>query len=111
MKANKFFLGLALVGAILTACNKEPETVTGPTGDAYVSVQISMASTAGTRAVTDGGFEAGTTAEQLITPANSIFLFYDAQGKWVTSGQLSTTNVSNSVKKPNLPALIPITGT
>ena len=98
MKANKFFLGLALVGAILTACNKEPETVTGPTGDAYVSVQISVASTAGTRAVTDGGFEAGTTAEQLITPANSIFLFYDAQGKWVTSGQLSTTNVSTENK-------------
>jgi hypothetical protein len=43
MKANKFFLGLALVGAILTACNKEPEQVTGPTGDAYVSVKISMA--------------------------------------------------------------------
>ena len=93
MKANKFFLGLALIGAILTGCNND-QSVTGPTGDAYVSVQISMASAAGTRAVTDGGFAEGTTNEQLITPANSIFLFYDAQGKWVTSGQLSTTNVS-----------------
>ena len=91
MKANKFFLGLALVGAILTGCNNNPDdTVTGPTGDAYVSVQISMASTAGTRAVTDGGFAVGDEAEQLINSTNSIFLFYDAQGKWVTSGQLIT---------------------
>ena len=49
-------------------------------------------------AVIDGGFEAGETAEQLITPANSIFLFYDEDGKWVTSGQLSTTNVSTENK-------------
>ena len=93
MKANKFFLGLALVGAILTACNKEPEQVTGPTGDAYVSVQISMASTVGTRA-TDGGFHIGEANEQKIFADKSIFLFYDEDGKWVTSGQLITETPS-----------------
>ena len=76
MKANKFFLGLALVGAILTACNKEPETVTGPTGDAYVSVKISMASSAGTRAtVGNPEFETALENEQTINPNKSIFLF------------------------------------
>ena len=93
MKANKFFLGLAFVGAILTACNNDQGSVTGPDGDAYVSVKISMAS-AGTRATTDGGFAVGTSDEQAIDVDKSIFLFYDAQGKWVTSGQLSTTTVS-----------------
>ena len=97
MKANKFFLGLAFVGAILTACNNDQGSVTGPDGDAYVSVKISMAS-AGTRATTDGGFDFGTPTEQAIDVDKSIFLFYDAAGKWVTSGKLSTTTVSEENK-------------
>ncbi len=89
MKANKFFLGLALIGAILTGCeNKEPEN-NGDEAKAYMSVRISMASTAGTRAG-DGGFKEGSTAEQAINSTNSIFLFYDVDGKYVTSGQLAT---------------------
>lgn len=90
MKVNKFFLGLALIGAILTGCDKgqEPET-NGGEAKAYMSVRISMASSAGTRA-SEAGFEAGLPAEQTITVANSIFLFYDDKGNWVTSGQLAT---------------------
>ncbi len=89
MKANKFFLGLALIGAILTGCeNKEPEN-NGDEAKAYMSVRISMASSAGTRAG-DGGFAQGTEAEQKIFQNKSIFLFYDATGNWVTSGQLMT---------------------
>lgn len=90
MKANKFFLGLALIGAILTGCEtgQGPET-NGDEAKAYMSVRISMASTAGTRA-SEAGFEAGTTAEQTINTGKSIFLFYDASGNWVTSGQLAT---------------------
>ena len=90
MKANKFFLGLALIGAILTGCEtgQGPET-NGDEAKAYMSVRISMASTAGSRA-SDAGFEAGTTAEQTINVGNSIFLFYDEDGNWVTSGQLAT---------------------
>ena len=92
MKANKFFLGLALIGAILTGCDKgqEPET-NGGEAKAYMSVRISMASTAGTRATTDGGFAVGTADEQKINASKSIFLFYDENGKWVTSGQLATS--------------------
>lgn len=92
MKANKFFLGLALIGAILTGCEtgQGPET-NGDEAKAYMSVRISMASTAGTRA-SDAGFEAGTTAEQTINVGNSIFLFYDKDGNWVTSGQLATAD-------------------
>ena len=91
MKANKFFLGLALIGAILTGCDSKVEpTPEDGAGKAYVSVRITMASTADTRATTDGGFAVGTEAEQKINGANSIFLFYDKDGKWVTSGQLQT---------------------
>ena len=49
MKANKFFLGLALVGAILTGCNND-QSVTGPTGElSYISVNLNYANQ-GTRA-------------------------------------------------------------
>lgn len=90
MKANKFFLGLALIGAILTGCDngQGPET-NGDEAKAYMSVRISMASSAGTRAG-DGGFKEGSGDEQKINSTNSIFLFYDVDGKFVTSGQLAT---------------------
>lgn len=90
MKANKFFLGLALIGAILTGCeNKEPET-NGDEAKAYMSVKISMASPSGSRAIADCGFAVGTKEEQQIFTDESIFLFYDAAGNWVTSGELKT---------------------
>ena len=89
MKANKFFLGLALIGAILTGCENNVPENNGDEAKAYMSVRISMASTAGTRAV-DGGFAQGTADEQKIFQNKSIFLFYDATGNWVTSGQLMT---------------------
>ena len=75
MKANKFFLGLALVGAILTGCNNDAGTVTGPTGEvSYVSVNLNYANQ-GTRATTDGGFEFGEEAENVINDVT--FFFFD----------------------------------
>ena len=80
MKANKFFLGLAFVGAILTACEKEQ---TGNQGDydtqSYMSVSIAQAG--GTRAGyedPDQPFLQGTGTENTI---NSVdFYFYKADG-------------------------------
>ena len=85
MKANKFFLGLALVGAILTACEKEPQTQTGEYDtQSYMSVSIAQAG--GTRGTADseGGFLGGTAEESKITTVD--FYFYDANGGKFTFG-------------------------
>ncbi|MBQ5925202.1 MAG: hypothetical protein IIX03_00655, partial [Paludibacteraceae bacterium] len=90
MKANKFFLGLALIGAILTGCENNVPENNDDEAKAYMSVKISMASPSGSRAIADGGFAVGTQVEQKIFTDESIFLFYDAAGNWVTSGELKT---------------------
>ena len=45
--------------------------------NAYMAINIKIASDAGSRAVTDEGYAAGSTEENTISTANSIFLFYD----------------------------------
>ena len=57
--------------------------------NAYMAINIKIASDAGSRAVTDEGYAAGSTEENTISTANSIFLFYDKAGKWITSGVVS----------------------
>jgi hypothetical protein len=78
MKANKFFLGLALVGAILTACEKEQTPVA--TGEvSYVSVNLNYANQ-GTRAdVEDDEFEYGLDTENAIKDVT--FFFFDEEFK------------------------------
>lgn len=78
MKANKFFLGLALIGAILTGCEKDK---TGNQGNydttSYMSVSIAQAGgTRGTEAAEK--FLQGTDDENKITTVD--FYFYDAAG-------------------------------
>ena len=58
---------------------------------AYVSVKLVMTTEGGSRATTDGGYDVGTPAEQKIDGTKSIFLFYDENGKWVTSGTVATS--------------------
>ena len=76
MKANKFFLGLALVGAILTACEKEQ---TGNQGnyDAQSYMSVSIAQAGGTRADADE-FLQGSEAENQIKTVD--FYFYNEDG-------------------------------
>ena len=79
MKANKFFLGLALVGAILTACEKEqPQGVKGEYDtQSYMSVSIAQAgATRGTEG--EDKFLQGTEDENTITTVD--FYFYKADG-------------------------------
>ena len=71
MKANKFFLGLALIGAILTGCEKDPVQTGDYDSKSYMSVSIAQAS--GTRAGTDGGFLQGTSDENQITSIDFYF--------------------------------------
>lgn len=75
MKANKFFLGLALIGAILTGCEKEPEQTGKYDTASYMSVSI--AQVGGTRA-TPGTFVDGTDAENKIESID--FYFYENGG-------------------------------
>ena len=79
MKANKFFLGLALIGAILTGCNND-QSVTGPTGElSYISVNLNYANQ-GTRAdAEDDEFEYGTTTENEVRDVT--FFFFDDEFK------------------------------
>ena len=76
MKANKFFLGLALVGAILTACEKEPETPVATGEVSYVSVNLNYANQ-DTRA--EGQFEFGEATENEIKDVT--FFFFDEEFK------------------------------
>ncbi len=78
MKANKFFLGLALIGAILTGCEKDPEQTGNYDTTSYMSVSIAQAS--GTRGMEDPDqpFLQGTDAENQIKTVD--FYFYDASG-------------------------------
>ena len=81
MKANKFLLGLALIGAILTGCEKGTGTEGNYDTTSYMSVSI--AQVGGTRATTDGpgetgGFIVGETTENQITTVD--FYFFDANG-------------------------------
>ncbi len=84
MKANKFFLGLALIGAILTGCEKNP----GQTGDydskSYMSVSIAQAGGTRAGAGADGGYIDGTAAENTIKSID--FYFYKADGSAFTFG-------------------------
>ena len=63
--------------------------------DAFVSVKLVMSDGVYSRATTDGGYEAGTDYESTINETNSIFLFYDVNGNWVTSGKLVTQTPAN----------------
>ncbi len=71
MKANKFFLGLAFVGAILTACEKEPETPVATGELSYISVNLNYANQ-GTRAEFENGIEAENAIKDV------TFFFFDA---------------------------------
>lgn len=82
MKANKFFLGLALIGAILTGCEKTPEQTGDYDSKSYMSVSI--AQVGGTRAGADAGYIDGTVEENKI--ASIDFYFYKANGDAFTFG-------------------------
>ena len=76
----------------LVGCTSEdsPEVNNGnETGDAkaYMKVQLIMNDVSGSRA-TDGGYADGETKEQTINSDNSIFLFYDAAGNYITFGKV-----------------------
>ena len=102
MKANKFFLGLALVGAILTGCEKDPQTQTGEyDSKSYMSVSIAQAG--GTRAGYEDSeqpFLQGTPDENKITTVD--FYFYKADGTAFNFGSDAKNGANQSFNNSNV---------
>lgn len=101
MKLSKYLVG-TLACALMAACSNEENPAVdngtqGQEGSSYMAVNLVMSAETGSRAVTDGGYENGTEAEGAVSVANSVFLFYDANGNYLTKGNLvaSDTDVDN----------------
>ena len=93
MKIKSLLIGMLACSAMV-ACTSEdsPEVNNGNENGAkntsYVGVKLIMNETGSSRATTDGGYKTGDPSEQNIEIDNSIFLFYDGAGNYVTFGTL-----------------------
>ena len=107
MKTSKL-ISIALL-SIAVACSKENVTPDQGGSDAnqYMAVNIAMPGGASTKAA--GDYRDGTEAESTVNVNNSIFLFYDAYGNYLTAGTISATdgsvdaNGNRSYKNPSGP--------
>lgn len=118
MKTSKL-ISIALL-SIAVACSKENVTSDQGGSDAnqYMAVNIAMPGDASTKAT--GDYRDGTEAESTVNVNNSIFLFYDAYGNYLTAGTISatdgsvdangnlqlTTNPSNYVEKDSKAVIV-----
>ena len=118
MKTSKL-ISIALL-SIAVACSKENVTSDQGGSDAnqYMAVNIAMPVGASTKAA--GDYRDGSEAESTVNVNNSIFLFYDAYGNYLTAGTISatdgsvdangnltlTTNPSNYVEKDSKAVIV-----
>lgn len=92
MKTGKL-ISIALL-SLAVACSKENVTSNQGGSDAnqYMAVDIAMSVGSSTKAPSD--YRDGSEAESTVNVKNSIFLFYDAYGNFLTSGVISATEGS-----------------
>ena len=92
MKTSKL-ISIALL-SIAVACSKENVTSDQGGSDAnqYMAVNLAMSVGASTKAPSD--YRDGSEAESTVNVNNSIFLFYDAYGNYLTAGTISATDGS-----------------
>ena len=92
MKTGKL-ISVALL-SLAVACSKENVTSNQGGSDAnqYMAVDIAMSVGSSTKAPAD--YRDGSEAESTVNVKNSIFLFYDAYGNFLTSGVISATEGS-----------------
>lgn len=92
MKTGKL-ISIALL-SLAMACSKENVSSNQGGSDAnqYMAVDIAMSVGSSTKAPED--YRDGTEAESTVNVKNSIFLFYDAYGNYLTSGVISATDGS-----------------
>lgn len=93
MKTGKL-ISIALL-SLAMACSKENVSSNQGGSDAnqYMAVDIAMSVGASTKAPA-ADYRDGTEAESTVNVKNSIFLFYDAYGNYLTSGVISATDGS-----------------
>ena len=93
MKTGKL-VSIALL-SLAVACSKENVTSNQGGSDAnqYMAVDIAMSVGASTKALA-ADYRDGSEAESTVNVKNSIFLFYDAYGNFLTSGVISATDGS-----------------
>lgn len=88
MKFAKYLAIAALAVSFASCSNEEPANPTpNNEGNQFMAISLEMVGN-GTRATTDGGFIAGTDDESSVKVDKSIFLFYDANGNFLTSGTI-----------------------
>ena len=89
MKTGKL-ISIALL-SLAMACSKENVSSNQGGSDAnqYMAVDIAMSVGSSTKASSD--YRDGSEAESTVNVKNSIFLFYDAYGNFLTSGVISAT--------------------
>ena len=122
MKTRGLFLSALMMGAVLAGCsneevpqNVEPREV--QKSDSYIAVNI-VAPSAASRATTDGGFVAGTEAENTVNKA--LFVFFNENGGFVeavgatgdelkpwTAGEGTVDQISTAVIVLNNPETYP----
>ena len=92
MKTGKLIF-IALL-SLAVACSKENVSSNQGGSDAnqYMAVDIAMSVGSSTKAPAD--YRDGSEAESTVNVKNSIFLFYDAYGNFLTSGVISATDGS-----------------
>lgn len=92
MKTGKL-ISIALL-SLAMACSKENVSSNQGGSDAnqYMAVDIAMSVGPSTKAPSD--YRDGSEAESTVNVNNSIFLFYDAYGNYLTSGVISATDGS-----------------
>lgn len=92
MKTGKI-ISIALL-SLAVACSKENVTSNQGGSDAnqYMAVDIAMSVGSSTKVPSD--YRDGSEAESTVNVKNSIFLFYDAYGNFLTSGVISATEGS-----------------
>ena len=118
MKTSKL-ISIALL-SIAVACSKENVTSDQGGSDANQYMAVNIAMPAGTSTKATGDYRDGSEAESTVNVNNSIFLFYDAYGNYLTAGTISatdgsvdangnltlTTNPSNYVEKDSKAVIV-----
>lgn len=100
MKLSKYLVGTLACALVAGCADEDTPAVDNGTqaqeGSSYMAVNLVMSTDAASRAATDGGFENGTAEEGAVSIANSVFLFYDAAGNYLTKGNIVTDADSDS---------------
>ena len=114
MKIKRLLIGMLACSAMVACTNDDllenpnDQPVNGADGKAYVSVKLVSSDSNGSRSTTNGGYEtADPELEKKIDGSKSIFLFYEKDGRWVTSGVISTqtpngTDANDPDRKDNV---------